>query len=257
MRRRNDSSLLQNNRENERKFSSPSPSSSSSLPRERERSQRKEKLQPSDVPKLSFTFLENDTKYVPRLHKRDIDENEKGYVKRERERDRERDRDTREINQGIAGDRTGNKFGSGKYPPIGKAAEYFSESYNDDVNYIARGREQREMRKVEGKLPPRDLKPISHVPVDKNNSYEQALNLVPGNKSRLPALSRSQGPGSLQPLNPMLKSSSLSKIERDIPVPLSNSHSQVNLDVNPSGNRRLAPIAQQNTNRNHQLTKLW
>ena len=145
--------------------------------------------------------------------------------------------------------------GSGKYPPLVKVSETFSESFQDDMNYICKGIEHRDQRN-RNKLPPRDLKPINHQPIDpssfSSSTPSVASLLLPGHKpqsQKLPSLSRPNGLNSLQqqqPLNLMLKSNSLSKIVQEDSLNSQSHHLNQNkkslTPLNHSSQRNLQPI---------------
>mmetsp|Transcript_7721 Transcript_7721/g.8188 ORF Transcript_7721/g.8188 Transcript_7721/m.8188 type:complete len:339 (+) Transcript_7721:68-1084(+) len=159
-----------------------------------ERKKNKErKVEPSEIPKLSLSNLQqnqggsgqvggyrggggggsgyNYHEESPPLHKRDVDKVDKGYpIINETKTSHNSHSHSHNNNNN---NNNSNKFNSsGKYPPLAKTSEYFSESFQDDVNYIVRSRENRDQRKMGSKLPPRDLKPINHVPNTLNDKLQ-------------------------------------------------------------------------------------
>jgi hypothetical protein len=155
----------------------------------------------SEIPKLSFTSIqtqynhEHSNGLSPPLQKRggDLDRVDKGYPQ--------------------SGGGASKFGGSGKFPSLMKNTEFSSGDYHDNLPKLPRERESRRV----GKLPPRELQPLTHPRSEKlRDPFDQQVALS-GNTS----LQRNQGigtgRGSLQPLNAMLKSSSLSKIDREPP----------------------------------------
>jgi hypothetical protein len=174
--------------------------------RDRDKERRRESSQssqqtkclvdPTEIPKLSFSNIQNEDSYrsraairSPPLQKRgELDRVEKGYPP---------------PGGGIA-----NKLsGSGKFPSLAKNTEYSSGNYQNDLPKLPR-----ESRRLGGKLPPRELQPIAHSRSEKFREGSTDQFTASGNNS----LQRNQGGNrsSLQPLNAMLKSNSLSKIDR-------------------------------------------
>jgi hypothetical protein len=152
------------------------------------------KIEPSEIPKLSLTNLQHENGLTPPLRNRDVE----GIRILDQESLRQRTNDGNNISG------KNNKFGGGKFPPLGKTistTEYFQGDEGPS--------KAREQRKIGGRLPPRELQPLSHASSEKlirDNHRHQNPPAIP---------SRRHGRGSLEPLNPMLKSNSLSKIDRE------------------------------------------
>lgn len=143
------------------------------------------KIEPSEIPKLSLSHLKHEEGLTPPLRNRDIEEI----------RHHEQQQRTNERHKKLGG--------SGKFPSLGKnitTGEYFQ---GDDI--VSRNREQ---RKVGGRLPPRELQPLTHASSEKLNRDNPSRHQHP-----LAIPSRRHGREALEPLNPMLKSNSLSKIQ--------------------------------------------
>jgi hypothetical protein len=143
------------------------------------------KIEPSEIPKLSLAHLQHENGFTPPL--------------------RNRDTEAQRTNDGNNISGKSNKFGgSGKFPSLGKNIST-TECFQGG-NDLSKTREQ---RKVGGRLPPRELQPLPHA------ASEKLIRNIPRHEDPLAMATRRLGRGSLEPLNPMLKSNSLSKIDRE------------------------------------------
>lgn len=194
--RRNDP-YRQNNSGDNRYLSSSNYSQSQNHEKFQQRNERQylqhetkgigqKKIEPLEVPKLSLTNINSENNFTPPLRNRNIEKN-----------------DPRNLPQ-LRGAEHVPLGGSMKFPSIQKKSNVLSNGYHGEGNNIER-------RKERGRAHPRELQPLLHAPIDKfRDQFEEPSSSRPSIPSHL-----RPGRGALQPLNPMLKSTSLSKIEVD------------------------------------------